>query len=91
MSRSQLTVDKLYDLVIDKLVYESVQAYIQHVSRSVFAGSPFLHSPNCCIALDIAIYNGSYNDHYCRINWCKKRYGTRRMNVEIVNEYHTYC
>lgn len=85
----KLTVDELYDLVIDKLIYESVQAYIQHVSRSVFAGSPFLHNPNCCIALDIAIYNGSYSDHYCSIEWCKKRYGTKRVNRRTIYEYRT--
>lgn len=88
--RSKLTIDELYDLAIDKLIYEPVQLYIQYVSRSVFCGAPFLHNPDCCTALDIAIYS-SYDERYCRINWCKKRYGTRRMNVEIVHEYHTYC
>ena len=82
MNRNQLTVNQLYDLVTDKLIYEEIQIYIQHVSRTIYGGHPYQYR----ISLDISLYN---KEGFCLMDWCKKRYGTKRPNRLRINEYRT--
>lgn len=83
----ELTLDELYNLCLDKLIYEPVTIYVQSRSRTFGAGAWKTHYMS---ALDISLYNSKYEfPRHCTIEWCKKRYGTRRVNRREINEYGT--
>ena len=83
----EFTLDELYDLCLDKLIYEPVTIYVQNISRSLGTGAWKTHYMS---ALDISLYNAQcMRPRYCDIEWCKKRYGTKRVNRRTIYEYRT--
>ena len=82
----ELTLDELYDLCLNKLVYEPVTIYVQSVSRTRTFGAGAWQT-HYMSSLDISLYNAPIQPKYCSIEWCKKRYGTRRVNRRTIHEY----